>query len=193
MTTFNLVSKCSIFAVALALTACAQQSTETVSPIEASNTDLKKVALGPVVQTVKPGASVTISSDITQGLNAGDTGFASITLNEGYPYGTLNVVATGGDGLTVTGGEASVQFDMSDRTAHTWRVDFETLTDGVHYLNLVATADVEAGFSQSRAHAIRIEVGDWKAIQVEREAAKSMATMPTGEMAVMLEAEETIE
>lgn len=193
MTVFNFVSSSSLLALALAMGACAEQAVEDVTPIEASKTDTKTVALGPAIQTVKPGASVTISSDITQGLNAGDTGFASITLNEGYPYGTLSVVASGDDGIEVTGGEASVQFDMSGRTTHTWRVDFETLSDGVHYLNLITKADVETGFSQSRAHAIRIEVGDWKAVQAQREAAKLMTTMSTGEQAVVLEADETIE
>ncbi|MEO1324478.1 MAG: hypothetical protein AAFV59_15910 [Pseudomonadota bacterium] len=193
MTIINSVSSASVLALTFVASACAQQTTERAEPIEAAKTDTKKVALGPAVQTVKPGALVTISSDITQGLNAGDTGFASITLNEGYPYGTLSVVATGGDGLAVLGGDASVQFDMSDRTTHTWRVDFETLSDGVHYLNLMTKADVEAGFSQSRAHAIRIEVGDWKSVQAAREATKLMTTMSTGESAVVLEAQETIE
>lgn len=193
MTTVNFVFSSAVLALAFGASACAQQSTEIAAPIEAAKTETRTVALGPAVQTVKPGALVTVSSDVTQDLNAGDTGFASITLNEGYPYGTLHVVARGGDGLTVPGGEASVQFDMSDRTTHTWRVDFETLSDGVHYLNLMTKADVEAGFSQSRAHAIRIEVGDWKSVQAEREAAKAMTTMSTGESAVILEAQETIE
>lgn len=175
------------------LGACAQTSSDAVETTEMTLQDTQSVQLAPAISTVKPGASVTFSQELTQGLDSGDTGFATITINEGYPAGRLNLTATGDAGVSIAGGQASTQFDMAGRTTHTWRVDFSAESDGVHYLHLVAKADADDGLAQSRAHAIRVEVGDWKAVQIERQAAKSMEAMASGEMAVMMPAEETIE
>ena len=81
---------------------------------------------------------------------------------------------------------------MSGRTTHTWRVDVAAEADGVHYLNLLAIAEPKGGEPQHRAHAMRVEVGNWKSVEDARQASKSFEATPSGETVVILEAQETI-
>ncbi len=192
MTIFKISSRVSMIAIGLSLAACAPDAADQAIAQEAP-AKTKSVQLAPAITTVKPGASVMLNADVTEGLTAGNTGTANITFNEGYPSGKLTVTASAKDGLSVLGGEASTSFNMTDATTHTWRVDFVAETDGVHYLNVIAEAEPLRGPTQSRAHAIRVEVGDWKSVQAEREAAKPMVMQSDGEMAIMMQAEETIE
>jgi plastocyanin len=152
-----------------------------------------RVALGPAVSTIKPGASVRFSHETSGPVPVDGTGYVTITVNEGYPYGTLELVASANSGLEVRGTSASHVVNMADGTAHSWRVDYQGLTDGVHYLNVMAVAKPTADAGEMRAYAVRVEVGDWKAVQAERDAAKPMEALADGEMAIMMQAEETIE
>jgi len=178
----------SAFAVTLGLSACTQ-----TAPIDQTTQAEPKVTLAPPISTVKPGASVTFSQDLPGGLSAGNTSAVNVVVNEGYPSGTLTIVATTKPGLTLLGDESSIQFDMADGTTHAWEIDFFAEVDGVHYLNLMATVEPKNGLTEQRAHAIRIEVGDWKTVEDARKAAKPMQEQADGEMAIILEAEETIE
>lgn len=178
------------------LGACVQQQVgEPAVVAETSETapaDDKAVKLGPAISTVKPGASVTFSHEVSGPLDAGDTGSVTLTVNEGYPVGILHLQATGDPGIAVFGAEASIQKDMSDVTTHSWRVDFEAETDGVHYINVMATVEMDGGLQASRAYAVRVEVGDWQSVQAKVQAASPVELQSDGEPAVILEAEETI-
>ena len=196
MQPIKVVSGASLLALGVVLSACAQQGAENVADIEpviASASESKSVELAPMISTVKPGASVTFSETVTQDLDIGDSGFAMLTINEGYPSGLLTLTATGDHGVSIPGGASSTQLNMADGTRHSWRIDFSAETEGVHYLNIVAEAAPSDGLVQSRAYAIRIEVGDWKTVQAEQDAAKPMEMQADGEMAVLMQAEETIE
>lgn len=178
----------SAMAVTLGLAACTQ-----TAPIEQTEQTEPNVTLAPLIATVKPGASVTFTHDVPEGLSSGNTSAINVVINEGYPSGILTIVATTKPGLSLLGGELSAQFDMAERTTHTWDIDFLAEMDGVHYLNLMATVEPKNGLTEHRAHAIRIEVGDWKSVEDARKAAKPMQEQADGEMAIILEAEETIE
>lgn len=177
-------------AAGLMVASCAQATApETTNVVEAEK---PKVTLAAPITTVKPGASVVFSDQDPVVMTQGNTGVINITLNEGYPSGTLSLVATGGAGLSVLGGRAETEFDMSGRTTHTWRVDVAAEADGVHYLNLLAIAEPKGGEPQHRAHAMRVEVGNWKSVEDARQASKSFEATPSGETVVILEAQETI-
>lgn len=179
------------------LAGCAQQQSaepalaDTVA--SASSATSKSVKLAPPITTVKPGASVTFSLDEAKPITVGENGAVTLIVSEGYPEGVLRLKASGGSGLNVFGAQRQAQFDMSSGTSHTWRIDYSADADGVYLINIIATAEPEPGFSEMRAHSVRVKVGDWQAAQAKVSAATATEMLPTGEPAVILEAEETTE
>ena len=185
--TFGLLS----IATTSLLVACAQQPTSTEVTEVTAETPAKKVTLGAPISTVKPGASVTFSHSAVKTAEVGENGSVEVTVNEGYPTGTLTLEATGGDGLEVFGANRVVDLGMSDATTHTWRIDFQPRSDGVHYINVQATARPEAGVFETRAYAVRVNAGEWASAKAA--AAKPVEMLDGDTPAVMLEAQETIE
>lgn len=183
--------------LAAALAACAAPASNDVSsdaPTQVADVAEKPAAkLGPAIATIKPGASVSFSHETSGPVDVDGTGYVIFTVNEGYPTGTLELVASAYEGLELFGPSATQIANMADGTTHTWRVDFTGLTDGVHYLRTRATAKPSSEAGLFRGYSVRIEVGDWKAVEAAREAAKPMEMQADGEMAIILEAEETIE
>jgi len=183
----------SLSALSLAIVACAAPTSNeaSVQPEATRSAANEKPAakLGPAISTIKPGASVTFSHETPAPVQVDGNGYVTLTVNEGYPAGVLTLEASSDDGLEVSGTGASTTLNMADGTTHSWRVDFRGLTDGVHYLNVMATADT----GETRAYGVRVEVGDWKTAEAALKAAKPMEMQADGEMAVILEAEETIE
>ncbi len=183
---------------AASLGACVQQPAAEPSAPEA-NTDIaavaatSKVKLAPPITTVKPGASVTFSHDPVSSIEVGENGSVTLTINEGYPEGVLHLDASGDDGLAVFGAQSSARMDMAAGTSHTWRLDYAAERDGVYYINVSARAEMADGYSVSRAYAVRVQVGDWQNAQAKVQAAGDVQMLPTGEAAVILEAEETID
>lgn len=180
-------------AVSLLLAACAAPATNEVSvqsePTLAAANEKPAAKLGPAISTVKPGASVSFSHETSGPVQVGGNGYVTLAINEGYSAGVLSLAASSDNGLEVTGTSASTTMNMSDKGPHSWRVDFRGLADGVHNLNVMATADT----GETRGYTIRIEVGDWKTVEDARKAAKPMQEQADGEMAIILEAEETVE
>lgn len=171
------------------LVGCAQPS---AVEAELDTATAKSITLGPAVTTIKPGASVSFSHQVATPISAGENGSVTLTVNEGYPSGTLLLEASGGPGLDVFGAAATARKDMAAGTSHSWRVDFEAASDGVYYLNVMATTAPDGGLVESRAYAVRIDVGDWQAAQAKVSAAKPMQTLESGEPAILMEAQETI-
>lgn len=180
---------------ALFLAACAQDSASDIAAAELQTAShpapANKVTLAPPITTVKPGASVTITHDDVKPLELGETGSVTVTVHEGYPFGTLSLEATGAEGLDIFGAERAVQLDMADVTSHTWRLNFQPQTDGVHYINLLATARPESGVVETRAFAVRVNAGDWLAAKAKT--GLEMQMLENDTPAVMLEAREFIE
>lgn len=180
-------------AVSFVLVACAAPATNEVSvqsgPTLAATNEKPAAKLGPAISTIKPGASVSFSHETSGPVQVGGNGYVTLTINEGYSAGVLSLAASSDDGLEVAGTSASTTMNMSDEGPHSWRVDFRGLADGVHNLNVMATADT----GETRGYTIRIEVGDWKTVEDARKAAKPMQEQADGEMAIILEAEETVE
>lgn len=182
------------FVTAGLLGACVQQQT-TEPAIVAETTETaaseKKVTLGPAISTVKPGASVTFSHNLKGTVDVGDNRSVTVTVNEGYPSGTLYLTASAESGVSVFGAEATSTRDMSDVTTHTWRIDFAADAEGVHYIDVAARVEMDDGFQESRAYAVRVQAGDWQSAQAKVKAESTTDVLPTGERAVIMPAEET--
>ena len=183
----------SAIAAALSMSACTQAPEAAMEPVLADENASSKVALGPAVSTVKPGASVTFSDEVAGPVAAGENASVQVTVNEGYPNGVLTLEASSIPGLDVFGAGTTARMDMANGTTHSWRIDFEAANDGVYHLPILATAAPEGGLVQSRAYAVRIEVGDWQAASAKAEQAKPMMTLEDGATAIEMQAEETIE
>jgi len=179
------------------LGACVQQQAAdpatTDIAAESPATQATKVKLAPPITTIKPGASVTFSLDRAKPITVGENGAVTLTVNEGYPIGILHLKASGSPGLNVFGAQKVAQMDMSSGTSHTWRIDYSADADGLYFINILATAEPEAGFSEMRAHSVRVPIGDWQSAQAKVKAAQDMEMLPDGEPAVILEAQETTE
>ena len=184
---FRAIGSVVVLAGAL-LGACAQS--ETSEPIEAAKPTVK---LAPPIATVKPGASVTFSSSDLKPVQIGENGSVVITVNEGYPSGLMTLQARGHDGLAVFGANTTMRVDMADKTTHEWRVDFQGEADGVHYIGVTALVEPKGGAVETRAYAVRVEVGDWQSAQAKLSAERTMEMLPSGEAAVILDAQETIQ
>ena len=91
------------------------------------------------------------------------------------------------------GAETSARMDMDAGTTHSWRLDYAAETDGVYYINISARAEMPDGYSESRAYAVRVQIGDWQDAQAKLDAVSDVQMLPSGEPAVILEADETIE
>lgn len=176
---------------------CVQQptgdTTETADAVAVDTAEASdaKVNLPAPISTIKPGASVSVSHDDLKPIAAGETGTVTVNVNEGYPMGALTLRATGSDGLNVFGAETTRRVDMADATTHAWRLNYSAEADGLYYINLFAMAEPEAGIETARSFAVRVEVGDWQAAKAGVESV-SKTTLPSGEPAVILEAQETI-
>lgn len=189
MTDFKQGRGAMIALISVMLSSCAQPA---AVEAELGAATAKPVTLGPAVSTIKPGASVSFSNQLVTPVAAGENGSVTLTVNEGYPSGTLLLEASGGGGLDVFGAGVTARKDMATGTSHSWRVDFEAAADGVYYMNVMATTAPDGGSAENRAYAVRIEVGDWQAAQAKISAAKPMQTLESGEPAIVMEAQETI-
>lgn len=181
----------SSLALGVFVSACAQHSGETVST--ATELTEAKVQLAPPITTVKPGASVTFSHPAVKSLDIGENGSVTLTVNEGYPSGVLTLEASGEEGIEVFGAGAIARIDMADATTHSWRVDFQATADGVHYVQVMATAEPKGGLVERRAYAVRVNAGDWASAQAKTQAEKPMLMLEGDVAAVTMEAQETIE
>ena len=187
---------CLLMLSATVLTAaCTQQSDNEVAQFDVSEAGAdaaeRKIILAPPISTVKPGAAVTFSHADVKSIEVGENSAVTITVNEGYPSGTLTLEATGGAGLDVFGATRVLEVAMADVTTHTWRVDFQPQSDGVHYVNVLATARPEPGVFETRAYAVRVNAGSWASAQTQKATPTEMLEDDTP--AIMLKADETIE
>lgn len=180
--------------VALGVAACSQD--QTPAPLADTGTasiDPSPVKLQAPFTTVKPGASVTFTHDAVKPLEVGDRGSLVLSVHEGYPNGTLTLNARGAPGLAVYGAGTTMRANMADITTHAWRIDFEAERDGVHYIGITATVEPEGGLQQSRAYAVRVEVGDWQAEKAKALAAQQFEISETGEPTIVMTADEEID
>ena len=139
--------------------------------------------------TIKSGAAVSFRHTRT---GIGRRGTVEFVVSEGYDNGTLTLMASGDDDLSVFGAQANYEIDLADGTEHAWEVDFETARDGVFYVNVLAVAETEDGVIASRAYAARLQVGNAPAQKAGVENG-DMTTTPSGETVIMMGAEEIIE
>ncbi len=104
--------------------------------------------------TVKPGASVSMTSALPKAMTSGAFQTVQLQFNEGYNDGTMSVSIEPSEGLSLFGGSSSKTFDMISPGTHVWDLDVKADVDGVYFLNVFA----EAG-GQARVFSVQLNMG----------------------------------
>ena len=136
---------------------------------------------------IKPGAGIGYTHDLKSQYNLGETVTFQLNLGESYDVGTMRVTITA-EGVQLLTGEGLTAFDMSAGGEHEKTVSFNTSSNGRHYINVQAFADVGDGNPLSRAFSIPVQVG----APTAQKPNPNMKTMPDGESIIEMEAQEEI-
>lgn len=134
--------------------------------------------------TISPGASVSLTPSLEESMSVNTYNRVDLKFNEFYTDGLMNVRVVPGKGLSIFGGNAERDFDMSSTSLHELSVDVLAETDGLYFLNVFAESK-----GQVRTFSISLNIG-----AVTEEMRKS-AVPENGELRDgirVLEAEETI-
>ncbi len=126
-----------------------------------SDVNFQKTAETAHIETVKPGAAISLTHSKPAKMTAGQ--FASVSLNfdEHYDEGDLQVDITTSDGLTVFGNESRKSFLLGGASNHTWPINVSAAEDGIYFVNVFATvSDQNKNISSQRSFSIRLDVGD---------------------------------
>lgn len=162
----------------LFLSACAAQT----PTLAVENSAVEK----PVIThaTVSPGAAVSLTPSLEENMSVNSFNRVDLKFSEFYTDGVMNIRVEPSKGLTIFGGNADRDFDMSSTNVHELSVDVSAETDGLYFLNVFAESK-----GQARAFSISLNIGT-----VTDEMRKS-AVPENGELRDgirVLEAEETI-
>ncbi len=136
---------------------------------------------------IKPGAGIGYSHDLTSQYSVGDAVTFQLNLGESYSAGIMRVDITSNSLQLLTSGN-SLAFDMSTGEEHEVTVSFNALSNGRHYINVRALADIGDGNPMSRAFSIPVQVGP----VVAQKPNENMKTLETGEQLIEMEAQEEI-
>lgn len=135
---------------------------------------------------LKPGAGINYSHNLKSQYSVGETVSFQLSLGESYDIGIMrmNMTAEGVQLLSPT----MANFDMSAGGEHEMTVTFAANSNGRHYINVRALADINDGNPMSRVFSIPVQVGPVTA----QKANPGMKTMPDGENIIEMPAEEEI-
>lgn len=168
------------------LAACDGAATDTLKPQAAAEDPAAALKAAQSFRTIKPGAAVSITHAFQGEPEAGVSGAVDLTILENYGPGLLELTATGTDGLTVFEPTARKSVSMGSSERHMWTIGFEPEAEGEHFLNITAVAQPDGLPVESRAFAIRVQVGETAPRQ-------SKAVLDaTGDAVVVMDAQEEI-
>jgi len=136
---------------------------------------------------IKPGAGIGYAHDLKSQYNAGDTVTFQLNLGESYDAGTMRVNVSA-EGVRLLESNASSAFDMGAGGEHEMRVSFTADSNGRHYINVHALADIGDGNPMSRVFSLPVQVGP----VIAQKPNPDMKTMPDGENIIEMEAQEVI-
>ena len=110
------------------------------------------------IQTVKPGAAITFTSDFSGPLAIGEIAPIQIQLSPEYSQGSMSVEIIGTEGLLVQGETSFTKsFLKGDQVVHELLISAEA--PGEYRLGIVASVVTDSGFEESRAFSETISVG----------------------------------
>lgn len=167
------------------LAACAAPAGDTASKALASDEGVSKIMTP--VETVKPGANVTMNSVLPKSMTSGSFQTVQLRFAEAYTSGQMSVSIEPSAGLSLFGGSASKTFDMTKSGEHVWDLDVKADTDGVYFLNIFAEAE-----GQPRSFSVRLDLGQTTQKMFD-EAMPADGKITDGGKIRVLDADETIQ
>ncbi|MGB0907501.1 MAG: hypothetical protein ACPGVT_08410 [Maricaulaceae bacterium] len=108
---------------------------------------------------MKPGAALSFSHDMKAAIEPGDSGSFTLTIQDAYAAGQLEIKAIGDKGLRLYAASSGARFDLAGDT-HTMNVHFDSSTAGRHYVSFQASVTTDTGQVTRRAYAVPVVVGD---------------------------------
>ena len=114
----------------------------------------------PRFATIKPGAAVEFSHKIDGARQVGDVGTAVVTVADNYDGGSLRLTAHAGEGLELVSSANLGTISMKGAGTNVVKIRFRVLSEGVHYLSLIAQADEGAGQDSVRTVSMRVQIGN---------------------------------
>lgn len=138
------------------------------------------------IETVKPGASVTLNSVLPKSMTSGTFQTVQLRLTDGYESGALSVTVEPSAGLSLFGSASSKTFDMSASGEHILDLDVKSDVDGVYFLNVFTEAE-----GLARSFSVRLDMGQTNQKMFD-EAMPADGDLIEGGQIRALEAEETI-
>ena len=142
----------------------------------------------PRFATIKPGAALEFSHKIDGARQVGDVGTAVVTVADGYESGSLRLTARAGEGLELISNENLGTISMTGPGTHVVKIRFRVLSEGVHYISLIAQAREGADQDSFRAVSMRVQIGNAPPKQADLPLAKDSK----GETIILMPATETI-
>jgi hypothetical protein len=138
------------------------------------------------METVKPGASVTLNSVLPKAMTSGTFQTVQLRLTDGYEAGVMSVRVEPSAGLSLFGSTSSKTFDMTKSGEHILDLDVKADTDGVYFLNVFTEAE-----GLARSFSVRLDMGQTNQKMFD-EALPADGELADGGSIRVLEAEETI-
>lgn len=162
--------------------AVAEQS-QSVKSYDHANHDRKKHSH---METVKPGASVTLNSVLPKSMTSGSFQTVQLRLTDGYDAGVMSVTVEPSAGLSLFGSASSKTFDMTKSGEHILDLDVKADSDGVYFLNVFTEAE-----GLARSFSVRLDMGQTTQKMFD-DAMPADGQLTDGGSIRALEAEETI-
>lgn len=141
----------------------------------------------PRFATIKPGAAVEFSHRIDGARQIGDVGTAIVTVADDYDSGSLRLTARASEGLELVSNENLGTISMAGAGKHVVQIRFRVLSEGLHYLSLIAEAPEGADQKSFRTVSMRVQIGNALAKKTDLPLAKDS----NGEPIILMPATET--
>lgn len=126
----------------------------------------------PHFATIKPGAAVEFSHRIDGARQIGDIGTAVVTIADDYDSGSLRLTARAGAGLELLSNENLGTISMAGAGKHVVNIRFRVVSEGIHYLSLIAEAPEGPNQKSFRTVSMRVQIGNAPAKKTDLALAK---------------------
>ena len=145
------------------------------------------------IETVKPGASISLTTSKASNMTAGQFAPVSLSFEENYDDGEMLIEVTASNGLRIFGNESRKTFQMSGASNHVWPLDVSAAEDGIYFVSILASAlDSANNVSSQRSFSVRLDVGNITPA-MKSQAFPENGTLSSDGSLRILEAQETIQ
>lgn len=111
-----------------------------------------------IKETVKSGAALEFSYRMQKPVTANVAHSVTILVDHDYVGQSLTLTASADAAVRLSSASATARLSKDRQVS--WTIPFTATADGLYYINVFGTVTDANGATQSRAYAVRVEVGD---------------------------------